>query len=224
MFAERIMSGREQFLAWAVPHLRAYLPAGTPIRGAVALAAFLPNYAFSMDKAIVISVTDRFWSNDPARLFNLLVHELFHNGFIRYQRGESPNDATEGTALLRTLLWLVQNEGLATYVAYRAKPAGLVLNDYRFLDSPEEVGKRFELCRRLIGDLRRATQPELASLKERMWQEGNTLRVSYIVGAAMARRIEQIDGRRQLLKTIESGPQNFLEVYQATSPSAEFAL
>lgn len=46
-----------------------------------------------------------------------------------------------------TLLWSVQNEGLATYVAYRAKPAGLVLDDYRLIENEEEVRKRFELCR-----------------------------------------------------------------------------
>jgi hypothetical protein len=73
-------------------------------------------------------------------------------------------------------------------------------------------------------NLQRASWEELSSLKERLWREGNTLRVSYVVGAVMARRIEQVDGRLKLLKTIESGPQAFLETYLATSPPAEFGL
>ena len=118
----------------------------------------------------------------------------------------------------------MQNEGLATYVAYRAKPAGLVLDGYRLIESQEEVRKRFELCRRLMQNLQRASGQELSSLKERLWREGNTPRVSYVVGAVMARRIEQVDGRLKLLKTIEGGPQAFLETYLATSPPAEFGL
>jgi len=65
-FAARIMQGRQEFLSWAVPHLRACLPAGTPIRGTVALAAFLPNYAFPMNETIVVSITDNSWDRTRA--------------------------------------------------------------------------------------------------------------------------------------------------------------
>jgi hypothetical protein len=42
-----VLEGREEFLQSALPRLRAYLPSRTPIRGIVAMAAFLPSYAFS---------------------------------------------------------------------------------------------------------------------------------------------------------------------------------
>jgi hypothetical protein len=50
------------------------------------------------------------------------------------------------------------------------------------------------------------------------------MRVNYVVGAAMARRIEQVHGSHKLLKTIEGGPTSFLQAYQATSPPREFVL
>src|SRR5262249_22050406 len=118
---DAVQDGKHRFLQWAIPHLRAYLPARTPIRGVVGMAAFLPNYAFSMDGAIVVSLTDRFWRGEAALVFNVLVHELFHNGFVQHQQGLSPNDAIDGAKLSEALLWQIQNEGLATYVAYRAR-------------------------------------------------------------------------------------------------------
>ena len=222
--AERIVNGGDAFLATALPHLRAYLPSGTPLRGVIALAAFLPNYAFSMNDTIVVTITDRFWQDDPVRVFNLIVHELFHNGFIRHQQEEAPSAATNGDALLRNLLWTIQNEGLATYVAYRAKPRDLVLNDYRLLESHDAVRARFERCRALMDDLRRATASDLTGLRQRLDAEGNAQRVTYIVGASMAGRIEERAGRSALLETIERSPQAFIDTYRATSPPADLTV
>ena len=223
-FADRILQGRDEFQQWAVPHLRGYLPGGTAFGGTIVLAPFLPNYAFSMKDTIVVSVTDRYWGRDPARVFNLLVHELFHNGFIRHQRGASPADASDGAALLRALVWFVQNEGMATYVAYRARPAGLTLRDYALLENADEIRKRFDMARELIRGLSGATPRELPELRARMLREGNEGRVTYIVGAAMARRIEEVAGRAKLVETIERGPEAFVEAYRATAPETELTI
>ena len=223
-FAEKILAGSEQFLSSALPHLRAYLPASTPIKGAVALAAFLPNDAFSMNYTIVVRVTDRFWANREDRLFNLQVHEPFHNGYIQHQRGASPDDAADSPALLESLLWMLQNEGLATYVAYRARTEGLTLNDYRLLESAAETARRFALLRSLMRDLRDASPSALPALRERLLQESNTQRTSYIAGAAIARRIEDTAGRATLIHTVETGPRAFLDTYRETSPPTDLAL
>jgi hypothetical protein len=165
---DTVLKDAGRFLQGAIPHLRAYLPARTSIRGIVAIAAFLPNYAFSMNGTIVISLTDRFWRGDAALVFNLLVHELFHNGFVQHQSGVSPNDAVDGSRLFEALLWQIQNEGLATYVAYRAKPAQLVFGDYELLQKLAEVMKRFGQCRALVEDIRGASAANLSALRERL--------------------------------------------------------
>ena len=46
-------------------------------------------------------------------------------------------------------------------------------------------------------------------------------RVFYIVGATMARRIEEQKGRHALVATIKAGPRAFFAAYAATSPSQE---
>jgi hypothetical protein len=219
-----VLKGRDDFLQSALPHLRAYLPTRTPIRAMVAMAAFLPNYAFSMNGTIVLSLTDRFWAGDAALVFNLLVHELFHEGFMQHQRGTSPNDAIDGRGLLEALLWQLQNEGMATYVAYRAKPGHLVLSDYELLEKPSQVTRLFNHCRGLIADIKAAGVQSLPTLRERLWRECNLDRLSYIVGAAIAQRIEQLSGLSALVKTIEQGPTAFLAAYQRTSPEQEVEL
>lgn len=157
-------------------------------------------------------------------MFNLLVHELFHNGFVQHQPGISPNDAPDGPRLSQALLWQIQNEGLATYVAYRAKTADLVLGDYELLGKPAEVSKRFAQCRSLLRDSQAATAQSLSALRERVWRECNVDRLSYVVGAAMAGRIEQQSDVSTLANTIRQGPSAFLEAYQRTSPSPELSL
>jgi hypothetical protein len=217
-WVREILAGRERFLSEALPQLHAYLPAATRMRGSVALAAFLPNYAFSMNYTIVVSVTDRFWENRTDRLFNLLVHELFHNGYIQHRQGTSPGDAVTGAALADAFLWQVRNEGLATYVAWRARPASLQLQDYRLLDDALELSSRFERLRAFLRDCRAATGADLPQLRTRFWDECSRNRVPYITGAAMARRIEETTSRSALVRTIETGPQSFAEAYQATKP------
>jgi hypothetical protein len=75
-----------------------------------------------MRGTVVVSLTDGFWRGDPARVFNLPLHELFHNGFIEHQQGELPGDAADAAALLRNFLWTLQNEGVATYAHTRSRP------------------------------------------------------------------------------------------------------
>jgi len=207
-----------------VPHLRDYLPAATPLRATIALGAFLPNYAFSMDTTLVVTITDPFWQNDPDRVFNLMIHELFHLGYIRHQQGRSPMEAADGAALLTAMQWAVQNEGLATYVAYRARPTGLALDDYRLLENPDEVRARFARCRALMDDVRRASPDALGVLRRRLYEDGNVGRVTYVVGATMAARIEAKSGRGRLVDTIVRGPRAFIDAYRATTPDAELAL
>jgi len=220
-FTDQIVRGAAPFLERAVPHLRGYLPAATPLRATIALGVFLPNYAFSMDTTLVISITDRFWQNDPNRVFNLTIHEMFHLGYIRHQQGRSPMEAADGAALLRALQWAVQNEGLATYVAYRARPTGLALNDYRLLENTDEVRARFARCRALMDDMRRPGSAGLGALRQRLNDDGNVGRVTYVVGATMAARIEAKSGRGALVDTIVRGPQAFVDAYRATTPDAD---
>jgi hypothetical protein len=183
------------------------------------LAAFLPPYAFSWEGGrIVVDVAASFWGWNTDRLFNMLLHELFHNGFVFHQPGVSLTRARNSAALVRTALWHIQNEGLATYVAYRAKPHGLALPDYRLLEDANEVRSRFRMLHNFLRAARRAERSQMWHLRQRLWKDGNVGRMFYIVGAYMARQIERRKGRRELVETIIAGPRAFFEVYRRTSP------
>lgn len=209
----------------ASSHLRAYLPSGTPVRGKVLFALFIPAYAFAWgDGSIVINVTAGFWGGNPDKVFNLLVHELYHNGFGLHRHGSSPQDAKTGAALVENLLWQTQHEGMATYVAYRARPPGLLVEDYAFLDDAAEVRVRFKLLQKLLDDMGHAGDSELAPLRERLWSGGTSKRAFYVVGAWMARDIEARHGRDALIRTVVDGPRAFLDAYMSSSPQADLQL
>jgi len=223
--ARRLLSaleqGRQAFLGSASKHLAQYLPRETPIRGRVVFGVMLPGYAFSDGHNIVINLTSEYWKDNRDKVLNLLVHELFHNGFATHQQARSVAAAEQGGSAISNIAWQIQNEGTATYVAYRAKPPGLEVEDYALLDSPPEVRRRFELVRGLL-DRARAGNPD--GLAAEIWEHGVKQRAFYVVGAFMARRIEEQRGRAALVATIGAGTRAFFAAYDATSPSEELRI
>lgn len=221
----QVMARRQAFLRRALPHLRAYLPAGTPIRGRVLLATFIPPFAFSWgDGSVVLSLTTGYWGGSADKLLNLLVHELYHNGFHVHLQGKSPAKAKSGEQLVPIILWQIHNEGMATYVAYRARTKGLQVQDYRLLEDPAAVRQRFAMLRQLLARAAAAKPEQLPAVKKQLWQVGAMQRAFYVAGAHMARAIEQRQGRAALLRTIRHGSRAFLQAYLKTAPPAALRL
>ncbi|MCD4706535.1 MAG: hypothetical protein K8S62_02215 [Candidatus Sabulitectum sp.] len=218
----------QTFTEDAIPHLQAYLPSGTPITGRIIFALFIPAYAFTWigndANSIVINLTASFWQWNPDRVFNLLVHEMYHIGVAYHQMGESVTEVSTVEALLENVLWQIQNEGLATYVAYRARPEELGIEDYRLLNNSVEVRARFEMVQCLLTDLRQMDLKRIPEFQKRIWNEGIKSRAFYVVGASMARRIEENKDRSTLIRTIENGAQSFFAEFSATSPSSELRI
>lgn len=223
-FMASVLGERARVLHWAVPHIQRYLPAGTPVRGRVLFAAFIPAYAFSLEGTIVINVMAAFWNQNPDKVLNLLVHELYHNGFGEHCGNAHEGEAQRTAALVEEVFWQVQNEGMATYVAYRAKPAHLEVEDYRLLDDSAQVRRRFATVRKLLGDIKSADPTSIPQLRARLWSEGVEDRSFYIVGAYMARRIEEKKGLEVLVRTVTDGARAFVYAYMSTSPPRELLL
>ncbi len=223
-FLNNMLEDRQTFLQRAVPHLQAYLSPGTPIRGQVLFAVFIPAYAFAWDGSIVVNLTAAFWKWEPQKVFNLLVHELYHIGFAAHRPDSPAEQVQTRSGLVENVFWQTQNEGMATYVAYRANPPSLEVEDYRLLDDAAEVRLRFEMLRKLLADIQRADELELHKLRDRLWSEGVEKRAFYIVGAWMARQIESRKGRKALVRTVVDGPPAFLDAYMTTSPPPELQL
>ena len=218
-----LLNQHQTFTDIVIPHLQAYLPSGTPINGQIVFALFIPAYAFTWigddANSIVINLTASFWEWNPDRVFNLLVHELYHIGFAYHQMGESVAEVSTVEALIENILWQIQNEGMATYVAYLARPEGLSIEDYRLLDNSTEVCACFGMVQHLLAELSQMDSKGIPEFRKRIWSDGIKSRAFYVVGTFMARRIEEQMGRSSLIRTIKSGAQSFFEKYSATSPS-----
>jgi hypothetical protein len=219
-FLGALLEGREGFIHDATPHLAAYLPADTPIRGQVLFAMFIPPYAFAWgDGSIVINLTASYWGFEPKKVLHLLMHELFHNGYGLHQRGSSPMEAASGSALVESILWQTHNEGLATYIGYRARPPDLFIEDYALIEDAVTSAQLFEKLRQLIDEASAAPPDGLEPLKRKTLTLGSEERAFYVVGATMALRIETLLGRATLVDTIKKGPRAFFDLYQSTNPT-----
>jgi len=119
-----------------------------------------------------------------------------------------------------SLLRPLQNEGMATYVAFKAVamyPAAAE-KDYQLLANPADV---IDLRNKLNGFFERATSLPADELQKRSWDIGVMQRAYYIIGADMARTIEGKAGRRALIDTITKGPRSFVTTYNALVPAAD---
>jgi hypothetical protein len=208
---EAIVGAKGAFLAGAIPHLCSFFPADVPLDVPVCFTAFIPPRAFATG-GIVINVTARYWKGNPDNILNALVHELFHVGYsqMRGRRSEPQHASPQVYQMLDDL----QNEGMATYVGYRAIAAFPAPDeiDYRLLDDEHDVLRLFGEVNTLFGTVGKVSPGKLRKLA---WKTGVTRRGYYVVGAAMARTIDSRLGTDRLVETLAHGPLAFVASYNS---------
>jgi len=173
------------------------------------------TYAFDFMTGgqIVTDVLSSYFGNDPDKIMNLLTHECYHiaYGYNRYLRREAELD---NGLIYNTMLDALHNEGLATYVGYLAQgffPAK-GMPDYQMLEDTAEVRRQIGEINRLFGI---AENTPIDSLRKNAWETGVTKRGYYVVGAHMARTIDEKLGRDALLETVVMGPLSFIDIYNS---------
>jgi hypothetical protein len=208
-----------EFMKQALPHLCSYLP-DTDVRldTTVYFTAFTRARSFMTHDNIVVNIMSPYWKGDRQHLLNAILHEIFHIGYGRNPTSQKLASKTDDRfyGMLRPL----QNEGMATYVAFMAVamyPAAGE-KDYQLLANPADV---IELRRKLNALFEQAASLSADELQKRSWDIGVMQRAYYIVGADMARTIEGKSGRKALNETITKGPRSFVATYKALVPAAE---
>jgi hypothetical protein len=93
--------------------------------------------------------------------------------------------------------------------------------DYRLLRDSAEVG-RFAKFHELRREIAESAVGDSTRLQRLVASAGIVHRVYYVIGAFMARRIEEVGGRAALLETVTLGPRAFFAAYAATRPPREF--
>jgi len=196
----------------SVPLLDSFLPAnGLVFDSTIHLTTRTYSFQFMTNGQIVADPLSDYFGGDLDMLFNLVTHECFHIGYgwNRYLRTEFE---LEDSFVYNTLLDGLQNEGMAVYVGYKTReffPAPQE-EDYHMLDDPSEVRRQIAALNGLI-EMTRAASGE--TLTKHAWRIGVVDRAYYVVGAHMARTIDEALGRDALLQTIATGPLNFVDVY-----------
>ncbi|UCE65069.1 MAG: hypothetical protein JSU85_09310 [Candidatus Zixiibacteriota bacterium] len=202
--SQHLLQTEESFASGAVRHLCKYLPADADLTTTIYFTTAWNIDVIHEDRDIVIHI-------DKGEFDNMLIHELHHRGFDdsykKHVSGEIP------TGLFDRIYFMLQLEGMATYVAYRGRsefPNGRGWDDYNLLEDSATV---IQLAEELVGLLQNAQRMKTDVLAKQSWEVGIRDRAFYVVGAHMAKVIEEALGREALIETIIKSPYSFVELY-----------
>jgi tetratricopeptide (TPR) repeat protein len=216
-FSREVIAGKETFCKIAAPHILSYLPEGTEIGTTYYLAALDPiNTGFNIRGGILVGLShpmyakaDRFFNQGSSPIYNIMVHELFHRGYIDAWLWQVEAPLENGA--LRDLITLLQNDGMAVNAAYRVTEYYPSSIDFTYPLHNFEPYVRYLIgqVNRFFEDADVKTVDELNRELSRLYR----LNVHYIVGGYMATRIEDVLGREALVNTVATGPISFIQTY-----------
>lgn len=211
-----LVRGKDIFAERAVPHICSFLPDnGRDIGTTVYFTSVLAANAFQKDYKVVFNIAHPDWEYEASNILNNVVHEVFHVAFYRNEclMAETPYHSIEKYDVCVNLM----NEGLATYVAYRAQDFYPTrYDDYAMLEDMAEVKRLIGRLNELLAAVDDVSPDEF---RQRMWSTGVQERALYIPGAHMARTIDERLGRAALVRTMGMGPRTFIRTYNTLAES-----
>lgn len=217
--SEKIIEHVPVFESKLLPHVCSYLPAKTRIDTVVHLACFIPPWAYCAKEDVVINTSHKHWNNDVGMVFNIIIHELFHLGFSQYVEPVDFDSINTSKDIAELIMISLQNEGMATYVAYRGRhlfPSSTVDPDYKMLENKVEV-------LRLIGKINHLLNlskfEPFENIRDVIWEDGVMSRAYYVVGAYMACKIEEIGNRNAFVEAVQKGARHFIDTYNDLAPN-----
>ncbi len=210
---DELKASEKDFKNKAITHLASFLPTTTTeISTKIFLTAYTLPWAFAAKEHSVISITDIHYDDDSEYILNLIVHELFHIGYsknIKYRKEQKLKDKTK-----HSLIAQLHNEGMATYVAYKfqnAYSANGKEMDFKMLENMKIVKKKINIVNSVFVKAKNEDKDVLSV----SWEKGIMKRAYYVVGAYMAKEIDEKLGREKLIETIEYGPRSFVSTYNS---------
>ena len=223
MLSEEIMENVPVFKSRALPHVCSYLPANTKIDAVVRIACFMPPWAYCAMGNVIINTSHKHWNSDVGMVLNIVIHELFHMGFGQYIEPVDFRQIKTSEQTDELIMTGLQNEGMATYVAYKARhifPSSTVDPDYRMLENREDV---LRLSQKINYLFKLSKSEPFEKIRDVIWKEGVMTRAYYVVGAYMASKIEEAYERGTLVDTIIKGSKYFIKTYNEL-PSDDFKI
>lgn len=212
-FAKTLTDSITRIRSDGLSHICSYLPRESKMVSTIYLACFIflgkdePQFvpsAFIYGGSSCLNVTSDQWGFNENRALNEIIHELYHNGYETHQIQCPLKDEMSTRQLLAHILWQLHNEGMATYVAYKAQHLFPKDNDedYAMLENPSEVSRLLGNVKKLIRD---ASTELPTDVKEGVIQVGISERAFYVAGAHMASIIEDKAGKNALIESVTKG-------------------
>ncbi len=223
VFAKRFMETAHTFRAKGLDHVRSYLPQETVLQANIFLACFIylgqpePRFSptgFVNGQDIVFNADPKYWNSQPSVILHEVTHELFHVGYHWLHETPRLQDAHTNQALLKHIAWQLQNEGMATHVAYTVRDVLPTQHNeiYPLIDDLEKVKNLLSDVNALIGEA--FSQPP-SEMSDTIIDRGISKYGFYVVGATMAQKIEKELGQDTLVSSVAQGPQHFLALYNS---------
>jgi hypothetical protein len=208
--AKSMMSKEKEFNEKAIPYICSFLPKDCPdISTTIYFTTAIMASGFQLGNSIVI-----YGAN--ADKDNMLIHELFHQGFDKCQPKRLESSSRD--SVIYGIYGGLLNEGMATYVGYKGlkefphNRTDVLKDDYKLFENHDELNALFIKMNELS---KKALTLGEKELKDTLWQVGSIDRAYYVVGCFMARTIDEKLGRNALIETISKGPQFFLRTYNS---------
>lgn len=210
MAAQTTIRNAKEFNEKAIPYICSFLPKDCPkITTTFYFTTAIVASGFQMKNSIVI-----YGSNSDKD--NLFIHELFHRGFNQYDHIRFCSNHQD--SVISQIYNDLQNEGMATYVGYKALKefphcrTDMLKDDYKMFENIEDVKSLINSMNDL---LKKASVLSEKELKDSIWQLGSIDRAYYVVGCYMSKVIDEKLGRQALIETISLEPQSFLKKYNS---------
>jgi len=104
------------------------------------------------------------------------------------------------------------NEGICTYVGYRALPIFPVEDerDYRMMENNDDVRAKFAETNEVLSKYGKISAEELQKLS---WDNGVVNRAYYVTGAHICKEIDEKKGREALIDVYSKGPISIFKLY-----------
>ena len=209
--AKKIIESKESFLKKALPYICNFLPDEAQINVIIHFTAFIPSRAFAQED-IVINVNATYWKENSDNIINTLIHELFHAGYSWCCEHHSEKKIKDEK--LYEVLYGVVNEGICTYVAYKALPLFPAPDeqDFKLLENQFKLKDAFKILNSIISGIPTYSNEMLQNL---IMDECILNRAYYITGSYASKVIDEKKGRKVLIQKLLEGPISFLNLYNS---------
>jgi hypothetical protein len=166
-----------------------------------------------------LNLAHTIFQNSMEEIAYYAIHEIHHIGFIALKGGQMPSFGTLKTRsdMARLIEYCTHLEGMAVYTSLylrQKEGAADMIGDYIALNSPQQLNNMecefFEIYRHFKNN------PDVP-LSQNDFSKINILsdekRLWYIVGAHIAKTIDQLLGRESLTALISEDSENFINAY-----------